>query len=221
MMSSMNIEQARFNMIEQQIRPWDVLDPRVLNAMTQTPREFFVPETYQQLAFADISIPLANGQEMLPPKVQGRVAQSLLLDENDTVLEVGTGNGYLTALLAKLADKVESVDIYEEFTKLAASKLQQLGIHNVILETGDAANGWKQEKRYDAIVLTGSVPVLKPYWQEQLKIGGRLFVIVGESPIMQARVVTRLSDKEWATDYVFETDVPALVNAPQPSRFVL
>ncbi|ALG68008.1 methyltransferase domain-containing protein [Beggiatoa leptomitoformis] len=220
-MSSMNVEQARFNMIEQQVRPWDVLDPRVLDAMTQTPRELFVPATYSVLAFADISIPLAHEQVMLSPKVQGRIAQSLLLDSNDTVLEIGTGNGYLTALLAKLADKVDSVDIFEEFTKTTAEKLHALGLNNVTLETGDAANGWKQDKRYDVIALTGSLPLLKPYWQEQLKIGGRLFAIVGESPIMQARVITRLSDKEWMTDYIFETDIPALLNAPQPSRFVL
>lgn len=217
----MNVEKARFNMVEQQIRPWEVLDQQVLNAIMAVPREKFVPAEYQALAFADINIPLVHGQSMLSPKLEGRVVQSLFLQATDRVLEIGTGNGYLTALLAQLANHVESVDIYPELTQAASANLSAAGISNVLLKTGDAINGWNPDMLYDAIVLGGSVPVLKPHFQQQLKVGGRLFAIVGEKPVMEALLITRTAQEEWVTESLFETVVDSLVGAPTATPFVL
>lgn len=219
-MSQLDIEKARFNMVEQQVRPWEVLDQRVLDLMLQIPREAFVPQTYRNLAFADINIPLAHGQVMLSPKVEGRLLQALSLQFRDRVLEVGTGSGYLTALLAKATKRVYSVDLFDDFVKEAEVKLKSLSINNVSLSCGDAINGWKSETRYDVVVLTGSVPVLDSVFQKQLNVGGRLFAIVGGEPVMQALLVTRVSEQEWETDSLFETVVPPLIGALEPSRFV-
>lgn len=219
-MTQLNFEQARFNMIEQQVRPWEVLDQRILDLLLQVPREEFVPATYRNLAFADISVPLAHDQVMMAPKVEGRLLQSLMLTPTDQVLEIGTGSGFMTALLAKSASHVESVDIFSDFVETAAVKLQALNVANVTLAVGDAANGWKTDSRYDVIVLTGSVPLLKAHFQEQLNIWGRLFVIVGEDPAMQAQLITRLSEHEWHVDVLFETSIPSLIGASQPERFV-
>ncbi|MEN9848581.1 MAG: hypothetical protein RL368_1321 [Pseudomonadota bacterium] len=220
-MSQMNVAQARFNMIQQQIRPWEVLDERVLDLMQGLPRENFVPATYQNLAFADISIALAHDQSMMAPKVEGRLLQLLQVKPTDTVLEIGTGSGFMTALLAKCAKQVYTVDIYEDFVKSAQSKLAALNLNNVQFGTGDAIEGWKALPRYDVIAITGSVPVLKNHFQEQLNIGGRLFVVVGEDPVMEALLITRTSEQQWTTESLFETSLPALIGAPTPNRFAL
>jgi protein-L-isoaspartate(D-aspartate) O-methyltransferase len=215
----MNLEQARFNMIEQQIRPWDVLDPVVLDLLKQVPRESFVPAQYAGLAFADLEIPIGHGQSMLSPKLEARIIQSLELKKTDKVLEVGTGSGYMTALLAKLALEVVSVDTVEAFTTAARQNLQQHGITNVTLETGDAAQGWQMQAPYDVIVLTGSVPLLAEAFRAQLKPGGRLFAVVGEAPVMEATLVSCPTANIYRTEKLFELCVPSLMNAPQPQRF--
>jgi protein-L-isoaspartate(D-aspartate) O-methyltransferase len=220
-MSPFNFEQARFNMIEQQIRPWDVLDQRTLDLIASVPREQFVPEDYRKLAFADINIPLAQGQVMMSPKVEARLLQVLRLNPNDSVLEIGTGSGYLTALLAKSAKHVDSVDIFPEFIQTAAVKLKALNINNVTLQVGDAINGWNTDVDYDVIVLTGSVPVLKPHFQDQLIEGGCLFAIIGEEPIMQAQLMTRINQTKTNRELLFETVLPPLLGAASSQRFVL
>jgi protein-L-isoaspartate(D-aspartate) O-methyltransferase len=220
-MSYMNIEQARFNMIEQQVRPWEVLDQRVLDGMFEIPREDFVPAAYRNLAFADISIPLGHDQVMMPPTLEGRLLQALMLTRQDTVLEIGTGSGYLTALLARNAKHVDSVDIFEEFVKKAEQRLNALNIKNVSLETGDAIEGWNKFNRYDVIVLTGSVPVLAPHFQSQLNEGGCLFAIVGEEPIMQAQLITRITGDQFNVEVLFETSLSPLIGADPADEFIL
>ncbi len=218
-MTEIDYEQARFNMIEQQIRPWEVLDDRVLAVMARAPREDFVPEPYRNLAFSDVRIPLGHGQTMMNPNVEGRLLQALLLAPEDTVLEVGTGSGYLTACLAALGSSVRSVDIHPDFTESAARKLRTHGIDNIRLETGDATQGWG-ERRYDAIALTGALPELPDSWRRQLAVGGRLFAIIGEPPIMEARLVTRVGEREWNEHSLFDTELPYLANAAKPREFV-
>jgi protein-L-isoaspartate(D-aspartate) O-methyltransferase len=218
-MSAMNIEQARFNMIEQQIRPWDVLNDQVLQVIASTPREDFVPERYRALAFSDISIPLEHGQVMMPPKLEGKLLQSLTLQTSDSVLEIGTGSGYLTACLARLAGRVHSVDIHADFIEQARNKLAQHGINNVTLDVADAASGWSSGDGFDAIAITGSLPVLHQGFHEALKPGGRLFVITGKPPIMQALLITRMARQEWNQESLFESAIPPLLNAPQPEAF--
>lgn len=216
----MDIEHARHNMIEQQIRPWEVLDQRVLDLLTKVKREDFVPAIYQSLAFVDMDIPLSHGETMWPPKLEARALQSLSIESTDRVLEVGTGSGYLTALLANLAAEVISVEIEPELLAEAEKRLAAHGLANVQLELGDAAQGWQRSAPFDVIVLTGSTPVLPEALQQQLKIGGRLFAIVGEAPVMQAHLITRVGEAAWRDDVLFETEVKALRNAMQPERFV-
>jgi len=218
-MNALNLEEARFNMIEQQIRPWDVLDDQVLETLASTPREDFVPARYRALAFSDISVPLPHEQVMMPPKLEGRLLQSLLLKPTDCVLEIGTGSGYLTACLAKLGGSVHSVDIFADFIEEAEKKLAAHGITNVTFENTDAANGLDTPQRYDAIAVTGSLPVLHRGYHELLNPGGRLFVIVGRPPIRQALLITRTGEQEWREESLFETSVPPLINAPQPETF--
>lgn len=213
------LEQTRFNMIEQQIRTWEVLDPVVLDLLKQVPREDFVPAQYLGLAFADLEIPIGHGQRMLSPKMEARIVQSLSLKPTDRVLEVGTGSGYMTALLAKLVKQVVSVDCIPEFTENARKKLQQHGYSNIVLETGDAAQGWQPHAPYDVIVLTGSLPVLPAQLQQQLAVGGRMFVVVGEAPVMEATLIQRVAENTFRSDVLFETCVPELAGAPQPERF--
>jgi protein-L-isoaspartate(D-aspartate) O-methyltransferase len=220
-MSSMNIEQARFNMIEQQIRPWDVLDDRVLGVLASMPREKFVPDQYASMAFSDFSIPLAHEQFMMAPKLEGKLLQSLSIEDNDSILEVGTGSAYLTACLARLGNNVHSVDLYADFTTQASARLEEHGINNVTLETADAAAGLETEKRFDVIAITGSLPVLHRNFHTLLNPGGRLFVIVGKPPVMEALLITRVGEQEWNQESLFETSVPALQNAPQPESFTL
>lgn len=213
------LEQSRFNMIEQQIRTWEVLDPVVLTLLKDVPREDFVPPQYLGLAFADLEIPIGHGQMMLSPKMEARIVQSLNLKKTDKVLEIGTGSGYMTALLAKLAQQVVSVDCVPELTTIARKNLQRHNITNVTLEVGDAAHGWTANAPYDVIVLTGSVPVLPEGLQEQLTIGGRLFAVIGEAPVMEATLIRRVADQAFRSVVLFETCVPELTGAPQPERF--
>ena len=218
-MNAMNIEQARFNMIEQQIRPWDVLDDRILGTLSSTLREDFVPEQYRALAFSDISVPLAHDQAMMPPKLEGKLLQSLTIRSTDAILEIGTGSGYLTACLAKLGGSVHSVDLYEDFIEQARTRLEQQDIKNATFEQGDAAAGWKSDAGFDVIAVTGSLPVLHHGFHKRLNRDGRLFVIAGKPPIMQALLITRVGDQEWNQESLFETSIPALVNAPEPEVF--
>lgn len=220
-MSEMNLDIARLNMIEQQIRPWEVLDQRVLDLLSTVPREDFVPPSYRNLAFADMNIPLGENQVMMSPKVEARILQALNLQGDESVLEVGTGCGYVTALLASLAKQVISVDINPEMTRQAGEKLAAHGFDNITLETGDAAQGWDTHAPYDVIVITGSLPLLSDSFKQALKVDGRLLAIVGDSPAMSVLLITRVGESEWAEETLFETDLPALINAPQPERFSL
>lgn len=220
-MSDVNLQQARQNMVLQQIRPWDVLDQRVLDLLEEMPREDFVPESYRKVAYADITIPLGHAEVMMPPRVEARMLQALNIQPHETVLEIGTGSGFVTALLAKLARHVYSVDIHPEFTAAAIQKLAAHEIINATLETGDAARGWSNCGQVDVIAITGSLPILPEVFEQSLKPGGRLFAIVGDSPAMQTLLITRLSEDEFRREILFETDLPALRNAAQPNRFVL
>jgi len=219
-MTSMNFEQARFNMVEQQIRTWEVLDPRVLDLLLHVRREDYVPIQYRALAFADMEIPLGLGEKMLAPKMEARMLQELALKPDDKILEVGTGSGYMTALLASLGGHVYSVEIIAEFTQSAGSRLTAHGITNVTLEAGDAARGWDRHAPYDAIVLTGSVPVLPDAFAKSLQAGGRLIAVVGEPPVMEAQVISCVSTGVYNTTGLFETCITPLKNALQPAKFV-
>ena len=188
-----DIEQARFNMIEQQIRTWEVLDTRVLELLKEVPREEFVAEQYKGLAFADLEIPIGYGQTMLSPKMEARIVQAMQLKASDRVLEVGTGSGYLTALLAKMAGHVYSVESVVELSETARARLAAHGIRNVTLEVGNAAQGWTAHAPYDVIVYTGSLPVAPERVQNSLAMDGRMFVVVGEAPVMEATMIRRIS----------------------------
>ncbi len=212
----MDVEQARFNMVEQQIRTWEVLDPGILDLITSTRREEFVPAQYRDLAFADIMIPLGHGQMMMEPKVEARLLQALAIEPSDIILEVGTGSGYFTALLAKLGKHVYSVDILPDFVQSTQRALSGHSIHNVTLETGDAAKGWDKHGPYDVIAITGSLPVLPESFLRALKPGGRMVAILGEPPVMEAVLVTHGGARE----SLFETSVAALLHAGQPPQFV-
>jgi len=214
-----NIEQARFNMIEQQIRPCEVLEGRILELLKHVRREHFVPAEKKELAFADMEIPLGYGAAMWQPKLEARTVQELHLTRNDQVLEVGTGSGYLTALLSALAGHVTSVEIVPELGAMAKQNLAACHRDNVTLETGDAAHGWGNGT-YDVIVLTGSTPVLPMAFQNSLNVGGRLFAIVGDAPAMEAKLVTRIAPDTFETVNIMETCVTPLQNAEQPERFV-
>jgi protein-L-isoaspartate(D-aspartate) O-methyltransferase len=213
------LRRARFNMVEQQIRTWEVLDQEVLDLLFEIRREEFVPDEYRSLAFADLEIPLGHGAKMLAPKLEARMLQELAVKPADRVLEVGTGSGYMTALLAKRGAHVTSVEIIPELSAQAATRLQAHGIANVTLEIGDAARGWVGGP-YDVIVLTGSVPVLADAFQRSLNPGGRLLAIVGVAPVMEARLITGAASGAGNTFELFETCIPALRNAPQAARFV-
>jgi protein-L-isoaspartate(D-aspartate) O-methyltransferase len=216
----MNVEHARNNMIESQIRTWDVLDQTVLDLLAVVKREDFVPLQYSALAFADMQIPLGHGEVMLAPKLEARMLQELSLTASDRVLEVGTGSGYVTALLSRLVGQVVSVERIDEFSHSAARKLTACRIDNVTLELGDAGDGWPNHAPYDAIVLTGSVPILTESFRSQLAIGGRLFSVIGEEPVMTATLITRVADTAFETVGLFETCIPPLRNVKQPERFV-
>ena len=216
---SSDIERNRFFMVEQQIRTWEVLDPVVLDLLMRVHREDFVPPAHRALAFAEMEIPLGRGEVMLSPKIEARMLQELMIRNTDNVLEIGTGSGYMAALLASLARHVYSVDIVPDFTRTAATRLAAAGLSNVTLETGDAARGWDKHGPYDVIVLTGSVPVLPEAFQQSLNAGGRLIAVVGEAPVMQARLITKAQGNSCNTVNLFETCIPPLKNALQPQRF--
>lgn len=216
----LDVERARFNMVEQQIRTWEVLDQQVLDLLFRVRREEFVPPQYRALAFADMEIPLGHGEKMLAPKLEARLLQELALQPGDKILEVGTGSGHMTALLASLGGHVHSVDIVPAFTQTAGARLAAQGITNVTLETGDAARGWQKHAPYDAIVLTGSLPVLPETIQKSLKPGGRLIAVVGEPPVMEARLITCVAAGTCNSVGLFETCIAPLRNALQPERFV-
>lgn len=216
----MDVERARTNMIESQIRPWDVLDQTVLDLLALVKREEFVPAQYRSLAFADMELPLGHGEVMLSPKLEARMLQELALAKSDKVLEVGTGSGYVTALLAHLAGQVVSVERIEEFSHAAARRLAGHDIRNVTLEIGDAADGWSRHAPYDAILLTGSVPLLPEAFRNQLAPGGRLLAVIGEEPVMTATLITRVSDDAFSSTGLFETSIPPLRNVKQPERFI-
>lgn len=217
--AEMNVEQARFNMIEQQIRTWEVLDPKVLDLLKHIPRENFVQAQYAGLAFADMEIPAGDGEYMLAPKMEARILQSLNLKKSDKVLEVGTGSGYLTALLASLAGHVTSVEIKPSLSAIAKIRLDAHHISNVDCLVGDASAGWAQGAPYDVIVFTGSLPTAPTSVAQQLTVGGRLFAVVGDAPVMQATLTERVSELGFKQETLFETCLPVLANAPQPERF--
>jgi protein-L-isoaspartate(D-aspartate) O-methyltransferase len=206
----MNIEQARFNMIEQQIRPWEVLDPEVLDLLFVVKREDFVPAAYRNLAFADMEIPIGSGQVMLAPRVEARLMQELGIRKTDKVLEIGTGSGYMAALLAARADHVVTVESRPEIAEFARQNLERAGVANVTIEIGDGAIGWAQRGSYDAIVVSGALPSLPDALLKQLRLGGRLAAIVGEAPVMEAQLVTCSAEGVYNTINLFETVVPAL-----------
>jgi len=216
---NMNFELARFNMVEQQVRPWEVLDERVLELLETSHREDFVPVRYRKMAFADLAIPLDHGQSMMKPVVEGRLLQALELQEDETVLEIGTGSGFITACLAQMAKGVVSVDIFEQFTSGAAAKLKEKNISNVEFATGDVMSGWQPEQAHDVVVVTGSVPAVPEHFLGWVNPRGRLFIICGESPAMEARLLTRLNATEWREESLFETDLARLINADKAPQF--
>jgi len=216
---SMNFDQARSNMVEQQVRPWEVLNEQVLGLFESTHREDFVPVRYRKMAFADLAIPLDNNQCMMKPVVEGRLLQALELQPDETVLEIGTGSGFITACLAQMAKRVVSVDVFEQFTTGTAGKLSDRNIQNVELETGDVMTGWQPEQAHDVVVVTGSVPVVPEHFLGWVNPGGRMFVVCGESPAMEAKLLTRLNATQWREESLFETDLARLINAEKAPTF--
>ena len=222
MMNSMDFDKARYNMVEQQVRPWDVLDPRVLDVLGSIPREEFMPEKYRTLAYVDTRIPLteeAGGCCMLNPNIEGRILQHLALDADDVVLEIGTGTGYLTACLAHLTRHVDSVEIDEDLAEQAEKNLAKLNIDNVTISTGDASKQWSQKQFYDAIAITGSMPAIPEAYKKMLKVGGRLFVVTVQPPAMTAHLVTRTDEKTWSDTELFETSIDSLCGAEKAPSF--
>ena len=218
-----SIEQARFNMIEQQIRPWDVLDPAVLALLGRLRREEFVPDAHRALAFVDTQVPLKEGVAagvcMLEPKVEARLLQELQLQRSDRVLEVGAGSGFMAALLAGMAAQVITLEIDAELARQAEQNLCRAGVTNARVVRADGHDGWKADGPYDAIVLSGSVAEVPAAFCQQLKPGGRLIAIVGDLPIMRARLHTRGSGESWSQVDLFDTVAPRLLNFGEPSRF--
>jgi len=219
-MEHTGIEQARFNMIEQQIRPAEVLDAAVLHTIAHVPRERFVPDKYRELAFSDSYIPLNDRSCMMNPIQEARLLQALNVQKEDKILEIGTGSGYLTALLASLGKHVYSVEIDPQLSDLATKSLRDQNISNVTLQVGDASQGWPEHAPYDVIAVTASMPIMCEALKTQLTTGGRLFVIIGSQPAMSARLITRINDNQWSDQALFETVIEPLVNVEQPSAFV-
>ncbi|GAB3787489.1 protein-L-isoaspartate O-methyltransferase family protein [Dyella agri] len=217
---AMNFEQARTNMVENQVRPWEVLDGRVLDMLGRVRREDFVAPEHRQLAFADLCLPLGHGEVMMKPVLEGRVLQALDLKASDRVLEIGTGSGFLTACLAGLAAEVVSIDIHADFTATAGQRLASAGVTNAQLHTGEAVRGWQPDGQFDAIVATGAVAETPARWLGWLKPGGRLLVIRGESPAQQAMLITHEGEGRQREENLFETDLPYLAHAAPSSRFV-
>ena len=217
----MDFEQARFNMVEQQIRPWDVLDQGVLNLMERAPRDEFVPSEYRRLAYADIAVPIGDGEVMLPPRVEGRILQALKIGPDDRILEIGAGSGFLTYLLAQIAAHVTGIERNATLAARCRANLAARGVGNAAIEIGDGCRGWERGAPYDAIVVGGSTPHPEPAFEEQLAVGGRLFIVVGIAPAMEAMLVHRTGEREWLRESLFETVLPPLAGIELPKRFVL
>ncbi len=215
----MNTEPLREQMIEQQVRAGDVLDDRVLEAMREIRREVFAPEAYRQVAYADAPIPIPNGQSMLPPIVHGRMLQALAATPEDVGLLVGTGTGYFAACLGRLASRVRAIEIFPDLVERTRANLFAVAVNNVGVELGDGMQ-LDEQSAYDVIAITGSLPLYDERFQRALRIGGRLFVVVGQAPVMEAWKVTRIGEREWQRESLFETVIDPLINAPQPPRFV-
>ena len=214
-----SLERARFNMVQQQIRPWEVFDRRVLALINEVPRDQFVERAYVGLAYADIEIPLGHGQRMMFPRVEARLLQALDVKPGDKILEIGTGSGYLTACLAKLGGQVISLDIHEDFTAQARTRLDAQDIGNVELITADALAAVIPGGPFDVIAVTGSLPELPDSLKQQLAIGGRLFAVIGEPPAMEACLITRVGEDAWRSEGLFETELRVLENALQTEQF--
>jgi protein-L-isoaspartate(D-aspartate) O-methyltransferase len=214
----MDTDFARQQMVEQQVRAWDVLDPDVLQVLKDIPREQFVPTGYESLAFADIEIPIGHGQVMMTPTLEGRLLQALKPTAADNVLEVGTGSGFLTACLARLTGHVTSIDIYDDFLESARANIEDSGLGDVTLLNMDATESLP-EGPFDVIAVTGSIEAFDPRFVEALTPEGRLFVVVGAGPAMEALIVTRTGGDEWQSESLFETSLPALVNGSEPPQF--
>lgn len=217
---SLNLEQARFNMVEQQVRTWDVLDARVLAVLGQVQREHYVSAEHRQIAFADLELPLGHGEFMMKPVIEGRVLQAADVQPGDSVLEIGTGSGFLTACLAALGKDVVSVEQHEDLAATARARLQRDGIANASVHVAEAVHGFEPKREFDVIVLTGAVFALPEKFKSWLKPGGRLFAVVGESPVQQAIVFTRDGTTVREAS-LFETDLAYLANAAPPKRFSL
>ena len=219
-MTAFDPERARHNMIEQQIRPWEVMDQRVLDTLQATPREAFVPGGYRGLAFADIEVPIGHGEVMLAPKIEAKLLQALAIQPTDRVLEIGTGTGYLTACLARLGGHVVTIDLHGDFTEQARGRLAELGIGNVEYLTGDAFTTDLAAAPFDVIAVTGSIPLPSDRLEGLLNDGGRLFAVIGEPPAQEAQLVTRIRDGVLRREDLFETVILPLQNAPRPEAFV-
>lgn len=215
----MTFEQARFNMVEQQIRPWDVLDAKVLDLFMSTPRHEFVTEAQQQLAYTDTALPIGEGQSMLPPTVEARMLQALDIAEDETVLEIGTGSGYNTALLAKSANQVTTVEYFPSILETAKKRLQTYD--NIQFCEGDGSQDWSDGKQYDVIYLSGAVTEVSSQYLQKLTLGGRIAAFVGTCPAMTAQIITRVGENEWETETLFETVIPSLIHAEPKATFQL
>ena len=212
---------ARQNMIENQVRPWEVLDPRVLDVLAAVRREDFVPARYRNVAFTDMALPIGHGETMMKPTIEGRLLQALALTAEDRVLEIGTGSGFMTACLARLAGTVTSVEVRADFADAARARVAAAGAKNVRIEIADAVQRFVTGDRFDAVVVTGAVHALPDRFRAWVAPAGRLFAIVGDSPAMQAMLYTRADDSHWREESLFETDLPYLMHAEPPRRFAL
>lgn len=219
MAGSLNFERARFNMVEQQVRPWDVLDPRVLDVLSEVKREDFVPTQFRKLAFADLAIPLEHGEYMMKPVVEGRLLQALLVTPEDEVLEIGTGSGFLTACLARLARQVVSIERHSDMAERARARIGSTGVRNCQVLAQDVYADFRPAQSFDAIAVTGAVAAVPDAWLRWLKPGGRLFAVRGQSPAMEAVLITRQGADHFETNAVFETDLPYLHGAESPAKF--
>ena len=217
----LEFERARFNMVEQQVRPWEVLDPRVLDVLREVRREEYVPARWRKLAFADVALPLEHGEVMMKPVVEGRMLQALAVKPEDAILEVGTGSGFITACLARLGREVRSGEIHPALAERARARRAAAGFGNASIEVADALGGFDPGRTYECVCVTGAVAVEPERFRQWLAPGGRLFLVRGLSPAMEATLTTRGTDSQYVTDSLFETDLPYLVGAAPLPRFVL
>lgn len=215
----MNIAQARDNMIRQQLRTQKIIDDKILNLIDSTSREAFVPKGFEEFAYTEMNIPIGHQQVMMTPFEEAMLLQSLAIEETEHVLEIGTGTGYLTALLAQLSHRVTTIDIFPEFTQMAQQNLKALHLNNIDFVTGDASKGWSENAPYDVIAITASMPLLAKAYLKDLNLGGRLFAVIGTAPAMSAFVYTREQENDWQSKNLFETVLPEMLNSPQPEQF--